>query len=858
MRYKKLQAFIFSLIFLISYFYIGFQSYLPIPEPTVLKPDIANAEPAVSYNVTFESWPPLGWSVVYAHTTSLSYTYLDFGVGAYGLYVNDTSNTEAYKICITRSYPFANTSYTAEGWFRPYVDDITKDFTMGFTIGGTSNASKIYFTGYRGSTNQLEVRVRDFTGDTITTLASSASTYAIQNDTWYIVNTTVTWTGSGIEVDVYLKNSTGNTLLTLENVALNDVFPIFGLALWIGSGQTGSLFCKNVTVTYFGSKNVPELVPIIDPDMETYDWVGAPMKVFYEHSDGNFYPYDEDGDIHITVRWHGESSGTGDATEMFKINGDPRDGNWTSEGIICTRSQLGWSYYEEFNLIILNNGTWIGFAAGGTTAWYIHRLVSNDQGSTWTDKGTLFGIQAKENHIWVDQNGTIYMTCREIGSGDLVRIYKSNDLGVTWELVSTWSGYYKAALYKYGGVFYVLATNRTLSADPNNNYRNFVTDLYTSTNLVDFTFVKNVFQRREDLPFTLYQNGFTYANIILYNQYLLVVAEGNLIDHDPNDDINDQTQRHVIVMYDPVESFVTPSVNTSIPGTLTVGYSPPEVLAVNLYNTSWAEVSSIDPYVEYWLNVTIRHNNTLYSLENITFYFYASGSNWNSADDPNTHATFVWDNDTKQYSLVGPTGTTWTVNTANCRVPDQSQNTGTFTLAFNASKIALMGTWYINVTAWGAQDLSDSLTISVTVNFYAEIKLTDTSFQFSLSVGAENGTLSVPTDGDIDFSVICNAPYKISFYTDGNWTRDGYEIDITNTNYFIGDDDSNPTEGTETGINPFAIHPTPDKATPYASQAVTQDDINGDTYAIYLFQTVPSGTPVGTYTLILYIEVAAA
>jgi len=299
-------------------------------------------------------------------------------------------------------------------------------------------------------------------------------------------------------------------------------------------------------------------------------------------------------------------------------------------------------------------------------------------------------------------------------------------------------------------------------------------------------------------------------------------------------------------------------VTTSIPGTLTVGYASPEVLSINLYNTTWYEVSSIDPYVEYWLNMTIRHNNTLYALKNITIYMYASGYSWDSADDPNTHATFVWDNDTKEYSLVGPTGTTWAVNTANCRVPDQSQNTGTFTLAFNASKIALMGTWYINVTAWGAQDLSDSLTISVTVNFYAEIILTDTSFQFSLSVGAENGTLSVPTDGDIDFSVICNAPYNISFYTDGNWTSDGYEIDITNTNYFIGDDDSNPTEATETGIDPFAIHPTPDKATPYANQAVTQDDINGDTYATYLFQTVPAGTPTGTYTLTLYIEVVAA
>jgi len=340
-----------------------------------------------------------------------------------------------------------------------------------------------------------------------------------------------------------------------------------------------------------------------------------------------------------------------------------------------------------------------------------------------------------------------------------------------------------------------------------------------------------------------------------------IVLSDNNITHGVPSPANATGQENLVkdklALGDPPPSLSSVA-TSSIPGTLTVGYSPPEVLAVNLYNTSWTEVSSIDPYVEYWLNVTIRHNNTLYSLENITFYFYASGSNWNSADDPNTHATFVWDNSTKQYSLVGPTGTTWAVDTADCRVPDQSQNTGTFTLAFNASKVALMGTWYINVTAWGAQDLSDSLTISITVNFYAEIILADTSFQFSLSVGAANGSLTVPSDGDIDFSIICNAQYNVSFYTDGNWTSDSSEIDITNTNYFIGDDDSDPEEATETGIAPFAIHPTPDKATPYANQAVTQDDINGDAFAIYLFQTVPTGTSTGTYTLTLYIEVVTA
>ncbi|RLC85998.1 MAG: hypothetical protein DRJ03_10095 [Chloroflexi bacterium] len=294
----------------------------------------------------------------------------------------------------------------------------------------------------------------------------------------------------------------------------------------------------------------------------------------------------------------------------------------------------------------------------------------------------------------------------------------------------------------------------------------------------------------------------------------------------------------------------------SLSGTLNVGVAAPTVQALELYDTSWTAVTAMDPYTEYWLNITVYHPNTLMAIINITVYIYDNTTTtWDGADDVHYHATYVWDNTTKEWSLVGPTGTLWSVDTADSSYPDQSQTSGTWTLAFVPSKVAHASTnWVINATAWGSGDLSDDLSITKTMNFYAEISLTDTSFDFgSVSPGTNNASLVSPTDGDIDYTIIANDAHDVGFYTDGNWTSGANEIDITNTNYFIGDDDSSPTEATETGIDPWAIHPTPSVTKPYTNVAITSE--SGDTYATYLFQTVPEGTPSGTYTLTLYIQV---
>ncbi|RLI85704.1 MAG: hypothetical protein DRP01_05650 [Archaeoglobales archaeon] len=861
---KGREYFLTSIIIFI--FLIGLVSIpsLPLFNKTV---KAVNVDP--TYTEGFEDGDYDGWLVTYVdvHYPLFRITTTAHS-GSYALNLTDysTAGTDrAPQVLLTKGFPQSGqTNFTESVWFMVNID-LTKVARV-YLVLGANETTALY--GAWSVENGLEIGLVTYAdvapvAGTVYREILTNKSYSISNNTWYKLE--VVWTIDN-QTQVRLYDST-NTLLantSYINIPTGWEPTAQGFGMHGGAGQLGSFIFDDYSITW-ESSDVTYHEPVVilspthkNPDLGThYDWVGAPYIARLQN-----------GTWLMTVRWHGEykstdgsgtgtdQDGSGERIDLYKSD----DGfTWTFVKTLFYRTDFGWNKMEKAALVVLPNGTWLCYVAAADSGqpWEIELLRSNDEGSTWVNvTAVITGATSKKYpHPYLLPNGTLLMAYGYVGvvhnltrSNDYVNFEQIKSFPSDWECVTFMKAsdgwYYVTYHEKYTSSDYVgvPALPRVVRT------KDF--DTYQDVNLTILDFGPYL---------TLTLAGMFYSVCIEINNQLYLYGESHATDHDYNDDITDRTQRHLIRIKDPVATTTIPSVNASIVGTLTVGYAAPEVLDIKIYNTTWYEVSSIDPYTEYWLNMTIRHNNTLYSLKNITIYFYASGYSWDSADDPNTHATFLWDNSTKEYSLIGPTGTTWGVNTANCRVPDQSQNTGTFTLAFNASKIALMGTWYVNVTAWGAQDLSDNLTISFTVNFYAEINLTDTSFEFDLATGTVNGTLSVPADGNINFTIICNAPYNISFYTNDNWTSNGNEIDITNTNYFIGDDDADPADTTEGGTIPeFAIHPTPDKTTPYSNVAVTQDDINGDAYAIYLFQTVPEGTPTGTYTIILYIEVTTA
>ena len=271
------------------------------------------------------------------------------------------------------------------------------------------------------------------------------------------------------------------------------------------------------------------------------------MLVWHQHSDGKFYPYTEDGAIEVCVRLHGEASDTGDEIWLYRITGDPRDkANWSKVGVVFKRADLGWSVLEEFNLIKYNDGTWIAFAAGGSS-WQIHRLRSTDGGATWEDLGVLF--DGKMNHIYVEEDGTIIMIWKPSGV-DYLQISRSTDQGATWEDISQISGWGNGCIHKYNGK-YVLYTSKVYETD-DKYYKHHKGARWESTDLINWELVESdIFMPQ--LHRTIYHNGFYYCEWLPWDGKLWLVGEGSVIDLDPTEtNITDQAQRHTCVAYDPI------------------------------------------------------------------------------------------------------------------------------------------------------------------------------------------------------------------------------------------------------------------------------------------------------------------
>ncbi len=528
---------------------------LALAQLTALVTPVQASPVTYTYTYEFTEYPPPSWALVYSVWGSYTDYPTSMGVSPDGLYVEDGSTSIDVRLVFTYALPHANQSYTAEVWFKPNVTDVSKDFKVTIAVGGDQTATKMYVAGYASLDATLKVWYYDYPNSAVNTVATGTGTYTLSNNQWYRLWVNVTWTGSGITVTVELRNATGTTLLNLAGVELSGVYPIVGVGIWMGSGQVGKIYVKNATITFSGEPNLPEMKPILDPDYLTYDWVGAPSRVFFQHSDGKFYPYAENGTVYVTVRWHGESSGTGDKIDLYKIVGDPRErGNWHLVKTIVTRSQLGWSRLEECNLIILNNGTWVAFVTGGST-WAVHRFVSNDGGSTWTDEGAI--INGKENHIWVEENGTIFMSWWNM-SAPGVHISRSDDLGKTWNEISQLPDYRMASILKYNGVYYILAS-KVVESD-SANYVRWRVDLYKSVDMRNFDFDRTVLVPYPETPFTLYMNGMKYQEVLLYRtktaDYIIMVGEQFVVDHDANDDFNDQTQKHLVAVAEPIMSFL--------------------------------------------------------------------------------------------------------------------------------------------------------------------------------------------------------------------------------------------------------------------------------------------------------------
>ncbi|NOZ31437.1 MAG: exo-alpha-sialidase, partial [Crenarchaeota archaeon] len=265
---------------------------------------------------------------------------------------------------------------------------------------------------------------------------------------------------------------------------------------------------------------------------------------------------------------HGEAEDTGRVIELWKACGDPRDpANWQYVQDVVSLSQLGWSLMEESNLVVLKDGTWVLFLAGGTTQFDIYRLTSTDQGVTWSTPQLLFSGH-KYNKLYIDSDGAFYMTHAVTASPSSVVVSKSTDLGQTWtDIASVPLPAQLPIVKRVGNEWYALRTKRT--ASDNINYSDHVLELYKlSADFSSYTLIKTFATGIATAPQRPWRNGFFYVDGLEYNGELVIVGETMIVDYDPDDGFMDQTQRHLSVLTYP--GYTLPSV------TVTAALAPSE------------------------------------------------------------------------------------------------------------------------------------------------------------------------------------------------------------------------------------------------------------------------------------------
>jgi len=494
---------------------------------------------------------PLGYALVYWVKNES----VEFGSDDIGYYVSKSGTAGNVTGFLSRALPHKLQSYTASMKFRFSVSDITLNVVAGIVVGGNSAANKFVAVKFLAHTGELAIDEYDYVAGSTSNIAKTTETYTPSNNTDYILEVTVTPTNGGISIDAALKNTAGDTLLSLSGSASGHN-PIFGLFWSFGLSQTGKIYFIEATINFTEEPNVYEVNVVMSPDMNIYDYAGCPRLVFFEHPDGRWRPYHPvDGYPRVCLRWHDEAGDAGKKIMMYKIVGDPRDpANWVGEGQVFDRAQLGWASVEEFCLLWRKDDTWIALAGGlkGDT-WSIYRLTSSDRGVTWTEDKVLASGH-KHINIWVDEGGLIHALYNTTPVGD-VKYGQSLDLGETLSEVRTFSGYSHGSIY-YAGDKYIVALHTPVESD-GAYYSRAHYDIFETIDFNTLTKIaENIFQPIPELPFTLYMNGGGYSALLRYNNSIFLVAEMSVIDHDPDDTFQDQKQRHTAVYHDPVATYV--------------------------------------------------------------------------------------------------------------------------------------------------------------------------------------------------------------------------------------------------------------------------------------------------------------
>lgn len=290
-------------------------------------------------------------------------------------------------------------------------------------------------------------------------------------------------------------------------------------------------------------------------------------------------------------------------------------------------------------------------------------------------------------------------------------------------------------------------------------------------------------------------------------------------------------------------------------GSFSLGNAQPTV-AVELYNLEHeTPVSAMDPTTEYAVKIVAGDTNTMNNLRLITVVITKSGHT--GANDVQEQATYTWTSTSGgavgTWALVGPTDTTWTLETGNCVEPGggcMHDTTGTWYLNFKPAKTAEEGSWGINVTATDQHEECDTASqTGLAMNFYSEIVSIASEFDFG------NVKFCSTTDTSISSSVIANGGYLLQSKTNTTWTGDSHSANVVSGTPGREGEICLQNNASDTSGTSNAVGSTYATINGYAGEYYPTSD-TGDSKPIYLWLTVSSGgLGSGTYSATYYYQI---
>jgi len=209
-------------------------------------------------------------------------------------------------------------------------------------------------------------------------------------------------------------------------------------------------------------------------------------------------------------------------------------------------------------------------------------------------------------------------------------------------------------------------------------------------------------------------------------------------------------------------------------GSFNLGNAAPSVTSISLHaaDHSNTTISAMDPQTEYAVKIDISDANTLNDINEILVIIREKNTSVHDPDSVTDKATYNWT--TTGWSLVGPTNSTWGIDTSQSSEPtDFGDTAGTWWLNFVPGKVAReSNTWdiFVQVTDKGSET-SFKIKSGYKMNWYGEISAVDDSYSFGeIGLGDTDKPISTPDDHDIDVKTISNGNYTLSSKS-GNWSK---------------------------------------------------------------------------------------